>query len=483
VKTFPPTRAPIGILALALAVALLLPPGSSAGTPRVGSAAVDGIVLGPGGRPVVGAVVRLPAFSATATSGAGGRFAFARRFAASSPYHLIEAVVTATGFAPWRIHGVPLRPGQTLELRAELGPRSVDHTVRTPEEVAAARARTPSRPLSYTGTCTGWSDQLEPPSTITVWMTQDDPPDAKTYDFLFYATHVLPSEWIASWDADALGAGAIAVKDYAWYRTMPGHAYSSGTGCADLQDSTSDQVFDPTYSYPTTDLAVQATLGSTYWKAGGIFLAQYWAGYTTKDPCAAVQGEFAGRMSQWGSENCAIADPPMLWPDITDTFYDTADNTTWTYQSNLLLDPGAESPDYPWTNDATITVVPTEGAASEGSWFFRVASVAGKAGTFRNTPTYDGTSTTAYHVQVALRCRKTNTGSCTVVINLAVVKTDGSRISQKKTVVLANSGWWNTPTFDPAAYGADHVQVRFSVRTAQAVDVDAAVVTAPYGGA
>ena len=99
-------------------------------------------------------------------------------------------------------------------------------------------ARPPSRPVSYTSTRTGWADTLLPPQNIWVWRVETGV--SEQYDFAFYLTHVLPDEWIASWDADALGAGAIAAKTYAWYRTKPGHAFSGGSGCADLQDTTSD---------------------------------------------------------------------------------------------------------------------------------------------------------------------------------------------------------------------------------------------------
>jgi hypothetical protein len=127
----------------------------------------------------------------------------------------------------------------------------------------------------------------------------------------FYVAHVLPKEWAPSWDADALGAFAIAAKSYGAYRAMSGHARTGGTGCYDILDTTADQVFDPTYSTAATDQAVYATFGSIALRFGALFLSNYFSG-SPSDPYAAVTGQYAGWMSQWGTQTCGTES--VLWP-------------------------------------------------------------------------------------------------------------------------------------------------------------------------
>src|ERR1041385_5850545 len=231
-----------GAIGVALALLLALP-AMPAGAAATGGIRGD-VVSYETNAPVRGAIVFLPAYGARTASGQDGTFAFTQRFPTDHPYRRIEAVVTAPGFGRWSISGVPLYDGDVLELHVQLRRHDWAHHVATPQERMAARRGAPSRPASYTSTCTGWTDTLLPPQNIWVWMAESGV--SEQYDFAFYLTHVLPDEWIASWDADSLGAGAIAAKTYAWYRTKPGHAYSGGSGCADLQDTTADQVFDPT---------------------------------------------------------------------------------------------------------------------------------------------------------------------------------------------------------------------------------------------
>ena len=83
-------------------------------------------------------------------------------------------------------------------------------------------------------------------------------------DVIERLAELLPDEWIASWDADSLGAGAVAVKTYAAYRAETGRARTSGAGCYDILDTTSDQVFDPSWSTEATDEAVDATMMQRY---------------------------------------------------------------------------------------------------------------------------------------------------------------------------------------------------------------------------
>jgi len=136
-------------------------------------------------------------------------------------------------------------------------------------------------------------------------------------DFNDYVKNVLPSEWIASWDMDALKAGALAVKTYAWYwiieRKYTGEDY-------DLRDDTCDQVYPYPYGSPpsTTDQAVDETWNWVMTKNGHIFQAQYDSGTAgSPDPLN------PGRMSQWGTQYWAEQGKDWQW--ILHYYYDPID--------------------------------------------------------------------------------------------------------------------------------------------------------------
>ncbi|HEX9235549.1 MAG TPA: SpoIID/LytB domain-containing protein, partial [Actinomycetota bacterium] len=283
-----------------------------------------------GGTPVSAARIELPGYHLSTISGPDGSFHFPEPLPTDHPYRSVTVIVTARGWGTWTLSGAPLYPNDTLLINAELRAKSWSHDVRPPGSRSTAQTPASQSILASGNTCTGWDVELLPPPAIWVYLSQDHV--SKQYDFYFYATHVLPREWYPSWDADALAAGAVAVKTYAAYREMTGHAFSSGPGCADVTDTTADQVFDPTFSTAATDQAVAVALGSILRRNGDLFLAQYWSG-SSSDPCAPVtSGTYAGRMSQWGTQNCALQG--MLWPAIDTTFYQ---GTKWRYLRDMIL--------------------------------------------------------------------------------------------------------------------------------------------------
>lgn len=442
-------------------------------TPRTGT--VRGDVVTGAGRPVAGAVVTLPGLGLSAVSGPDGSFAFVRPVPVGAPYRPIRAVIRAAGFGVWRISGAPLYPDDALVLHAQLGRQAFVHTVSTPGAVRHGPAVPPAPAAGTTApTCTGWDYQLTPPPTI--WVYRHATAVSERYDFRFYVAHVLPNEWIPSWDADALAAGAVAVRTYAAYRTMSGHAVSSGAGCADIRDDTYDQVFDPTWSTASTDQAVNATFGSIAYRDGGLFLAQYYAG-SSGDPCAPVTGTFAGRMSQWGTQTCGTQ--KVLWPDIVPTFYTGA---IWHYAQNLLLNPSFDSPPtYPWVPVADTSYARTKGGASSGSWYLAVTpTVAGHNAIVRQELPWNGTTATAYHAAAALRCRAA--GGCSISVKVVSVPANGSSVTRTLVVSVAKDGAWHAVHFDPSAPGIAHSQVWLSFVAGSGFDLDAASLQSAYGG-
>lgn len=70
-----------------------------------------------------------------------------------------------------------------------------------------------------------------------------------------YVKHVLPSEWIASWNAESLKAGAIAIRSYG-----ASYCYRPISVSYDICDNTCCQVYGSTTN-AATDSAVNATAG------------------------------------------------------------------------------------------------------------------------------------------------------------------------------------------------------------------------------
>jgi hypothetical protein len=428
-------------------------------------------------RAVGGAVVSLPAFALSVRSGPDGSFAFPQARPARYPYRAIEASVTAPGFGTWTVRGLPLYPNDTLVLHAELRARPFLHVVPPAGSEGAAGPGRGSKGITG-NTCSGWDYQLVPPETIRVWISDEGV--SKEYDFVFYVRHVLPREWIPSWDADSLGAGAVAARSYGAWKAMSGHAYSEGPNCADVIDTVSDQIFDPTYSTAATDQATYATFGSILYRDGGIFITQYYAGYPGQ-ACAPVEGEFEGRMSQWGTKTCA--DGGMLWDRITTTFYV---GSYWNYLRNLVLNPSVSSPAmYPWNGDGNTDFSRVQGTGYDGSWYLRQSPTEpGPVSTVYQHHAFNGTPSTQYQAAAALRCPSVpeNDERCNVVIRVTAYTDGGSSISRGKMVKVPSDGQWRFYTFGPQPHGITHSSVRLSILTAETLHVDAAWLSAGFGG-
>lgn len=144
----------------------------------------------------------------------------------------------------------------------------------------------------------------------------------QTYALETYVRLGLDDEWIASWNANSLKAGAIAFRSYAVY-----HIYHPLTANYDICNTTSCQVMDPTDSHINSDNATAQTPGSIVVDSTGNnpFFAEYSAennnggctdGFTgnnvlwpcLSDPVDTGQTFFGhGRgMCQWGSQRWSI---------------------------------------------------------------------------------------------------------------------------------------------------------------------------------
>jgi hypothetical protein len=152
------------------------------------------------------------------------------------------------------------------------------------------------------------------PSSIRVWRRALDGSTAScsgrvdVIAFEKYVKGVLPHEWIASWHAEALKAGAVAARTYGAYWVAAGGKYN----CADVDDTTASQVYKDAF-VASTNAAVDAVASIVAVKSGAAIFSQYSA--ENSDPTAdgvaeplchgrTRQGHGHG-MCQWGTQRWA----------------------------------------------------------------------------------------------------------------------------------------------------------------------------------
>ena len=192
----------------------------------------------------------------------------------------LTAVYEATGYL--REESVVGAREPALLLSPLLTPRGVKEAAlfSLPRSVAGSRSTAPglagtavvsSLTAAPTANSTLVAAALTPPATIRVYRTSLDV--VQVVDFNFYCKHVLPNEWDPSWPVESVRAGAMGVKEYAWYYVSIGGKWPS-LG-ADVKDSSADQVYDPNRSDSRTDAAVDYTWSSYLLKNDALFMLQY----------------------------------------------------------------------------------------------------------------------------------------------------------------------------------------------------------------
>ena len=161
--------------------------------------------------------------------------------------------------------------------------------------------------------CSGYSSNSVPPSTIRVLRYAGhnangegyNPIGVVTVPFRDYVKDVLPSEWLASWNGEAHRAGAIAIKNYAWFWVNHyGGYYQSTSNCFDVTDDTYFQRYIPGNAQAPTSRAVDDTWNVLARRSGAIFQASYKAYLVSAgESCGA--GANGSQLSQYGSQSCA----------------------------------------------------------------------------------------------------------------------------------------------------------------------------------
>lgn len=203
----------------------------------------------------------------------------------------VDASATAPGYDRWVFKGVPLHDAKKLDIHIKL----------RPEGTAKAIVSSP-RPLP--------SAVGAPPETIRLAITgrsECEIPSEGEYKvvempFADYLRNVLPNEWYASWPDASLDAGAVAVKQFAWYTAFIERKWSSQGYDFDLLDSTCDQHYVRNSYKPSTDAALQRTWALSLTRDGELFPTYYRA---LDSQCVRSNSEDC--MGQWGTKADAEA--------------------------------------------------------------------------------------------------------------------------------------------------------------------------------
>ncbi len=137
-------------------------------------------------------------------------------------------------------------------------------------------------PVRAVATCTGWTSDTLPPTTIRVLRTSGPAAGSvQVVPFHDYVTVVMAAEWGPDDPSAALQAGAVAVKQYAWYHAMVWRGGTAADGsCYDVVDSSADQIYAPETETPSSSevSAVDSTWGVSLHKSGSLFVTHYDAG-------------------------------------------------------------------------------------------------------------------------------------------------------------------------------------------------------------
>jgi hypothetical protein len=135
--------------------------------------------------------------------------------------------------------------------------------------------------VAAAGTCTGWTSNVTPPTSIRVLRTSGPAAGSvQTVDFRSYVKTVIAAEWSPG-PVDAMRVGAVAVKQYAWYWTMVWRGKKAADGsCYDVVDTTTDQLYRPERDTPAASLvdAIDATWSISLRKGGRLFASGYRTG-------------------------------------------------------------------------------------------------------------------------------------------------------------------------------------------------------------
>lgn len=173
----------------------------------------------------------------------------------------------AAPIAVMGIVAVLLAPGATLARDTSHGSPPSDRPF-SPDAAELARHDPDAiRNGTTNEQCTGWQSTFAPPTTIRVLRHMGQPDEhVDIVPFRQYVLTVIPPEWGSANPPAIEEIGALAVKQYGWYYTI---VYRGGvwtdpndpkhTECYDVEDDTTDQLYQPESNPRITSQVIRAT--------------------------------------------------------------------------------------------------------------------------------------------------------------------------------------------------------------------------------
>lgn len=245
--------------------------------------------------------------------------------------------------------GGPVLKDDTHKLR--LSPEELKNTQTGPPPAAETHGGEPDQPSNVTvPTSIRVGSSCPTRTTCSVF---------QVYSLDAYVRLGLDDEWISSWNANSLKAGAIAFRSYGVY-----FVFHPLTANYDICNTTSCQVMDPSDSAASTDNATAQTTGSIVVDSTGNnpFFAEYAAenndsacpdGFTGNNstwPCmsdAVDAGQtFNGHgrgMCQWGTQRWSVNQgKDFVW--IVNHYYNNNGNPSGLRAGYLQIGPGTLLP-------------------------------------------------------------------------------------------------------------------------------------------
>ena len=122
--------------------------------------------------------------------------------------------------------------------------------------------------------CTSWRSLTEPPPSIRVLRRKSG--RIETIGFRKYVIVVMGREWPGYLPQAVVEAGAVAVKQYAWYHAVFTSRTANGR-CYDVRDGVTDQLYKPAKARvsPEHHRAIDLTWGVTIYKNGRFIMTGY----------------------------------------------------------------------------------------------------------------------------------------------------------------------------------------------------------------
>jgi len=140
--------------------------------------------------------------------------------------------------------------------------------------VPAAAAAPQSVNAASSPACSGWNSTSRPPDRIRVLRVRTG--RIESVPIRKYVVTVMGKEWPSYLPQAVVEAGAVAVKQYAWYHSMSPRRTPNGR-CFDVRDSTGDQLYKPEKARIRSDhhSALERTWGVHLIKNGKLFMTGY----------------------------------------------------------------------------------------------------------------------------------------------------------------------------------------------------------------